>query len=367
MIYETETRIFENLYLYSGKQKRNPYPDKWMDQFYESLTPEEQAKFSIRYKKGVSKDKPTASMFIEKPKLQTTLETASPEEIQVVKEKNKEEELAIAMKRNSIDLIKEMEIWLGTINSTNSRRTYLSRITVHFLKYCKEYDFIPVMFLPNDARMFVNWLIANEKSNSLVRSIISACKKLFTYLWENHEIPIHTNPFGLKSLLPPKKRVKDLIIPDKEDIDRILDDTQKYPIIHTAIKLMVNHGMRIGAFQKMKISGNKAVTESKGKKQNFMFNDEEITLLKVLPPNELKTEQLGNRIFYYLKQACEKGVTKAKYSAHDFRHYFATDFYEKNKDTLDDKYIIRKLSKKLGHSDTPQTKVYLESLNTESL
>jgi len=339
--------------------------DIYMETYFDKQTRDG---FITTFQQGTCKDKLITSMFIDKPKLQTTLETASPEEIQAIEEKNNAEELAIAVKRNSIDLIKEMEIWLGTIDSYESRRAYLSRIKNHFLKYCKEKDFNPVMFLPKEAREFENWLIDKKKSNHLIRSIIFACKKLFTCLWENHGIPIHTNPFGSKSLLPPKERVKELIIPDEEDKDRILDDThQKYPIVHTFIKLSVKHGMRVGAFQWMKIRGNKAVTKSKGKKHSYNLDDEDITLLKAHLLNEFIAKQLGDMVNYYLKRAYERGVTKAIYSAHDFRHYFSIDFYKKNKDTLSYDSILYELSKKLGHSSIHATKVYLESLNKESL
>jgi len=366
----TKTRRIKNWSLYPFSSVKYWFSteeeaDKHIETHYDKQTRD---MFIIKFLPGASKDKP--SLFIDKPALQTTLETASPEEIQAVEEKNKAEELAIAVKRNDIDLIKEMEIWLGTIDSASSRRTYRNGID-KFLKYCESHNIEPVYFSVKDAVVFVKWLTANGATTPTIRSTISSCKKLFTRLWENHEIPIPSNPFGPKSLLPRKnKRVKLLLVPDQTDLDRFLDYAyaERNLIPYTAIKLIAKHGMRIGAFEKMKARGKKAVTESKGGKHSFVFDDEDITLLKAYPLNELTAERLAGMVNYHLERAYEKGVTKEKYSVHDFRHYFAINFLKKNKDNLSLSSIICKLSKKLGHkSITTTTEVYLESLDKESL
>jgi len=369
MIFETETRIFETLYQNSfGRQPpKRQVPDKWMDQYYESLVPEEQAKLSIRDKKGASKDKPT-SMFIdiEKSDLQKIHEAASPEKIQAAEERNEAEKLVIGLKLKDIDLIKEMESWLGTIVSASSRRTYRNGID-KFLKYCELYNLIPMLSSPDIARKFVIWLIDNGASTPTVRSTISSCKKLFTCLLEN--MPTHPNPFSQRSLFPRNnKRVKPLLVPDQTDLDRLLDYLYKKNLIaYIVIKLIAKYGMRIGAFEKMKIRGKKAVTISKGGKLSIEFDDEDIMLLKAYPLNELKAERLAGIVNYHLKRAYEKGVVREIYSVHDFRHYFAIDFYMKNKDTLSPNNIIYELSKKLGHKWLHTTEIYLESLKNESL
>jgi integrase len=188
-------------------------------------------------------------------------------------------------------------------------------------------------------------------------------------LWENNGIP-DPNSFRAKCLLPPKKREKLLLVPDKMDLERFLDyiRAEGYMIVYTTIKLIAKHGMRIGAFEKMKVRGKKAVTESKGGKHSFEFDDEDIQLLKTCPLNGFAANLLASRVNYHLKQAHEKSVTNERYSAHDFRHYFAIDFYLKNKGILDHDDIILELSKRLGHKHIyTTTAVYLESLRKESL
>jgi integrase len=364
----TETRVLENWSMYPYSNTRYYQSDKVTDEFLGKLAPEERDGFTVKLIA-----EPTTSMFVaEKPASQTILETASPEEIQAVEENNKSEQLAIAVKRKGIDLPKEMESWLGTIASASSRRTYHSSIKNHFLKYCEQNGINPVMFSPEDARKFVKWLYANGASTPTIRSTISSCKKLFTSLWENHEIPAQTNPFGSKSLLPRKgKRVKLLLVPDQTDSDRFLDYAYAKGnlIVYTAIKLIVKHGMRIGAFRKMKVKGKKAVTESKGGTHSFIFDDEDIALLKDHPLNEFTAAQLGGRVNYHLEQAYESGVTKERFSAHDFRHFFAIKFYtEKEKEgSLNHNGIVHELSKKMGHKNISPTPGYLDSLKKESL
>jgi integrase len=360
----TPTRVLLNNYLH---QSRYAYPlsDKEADEYLANLKPEDRDGFTIKLIAKL-----TASMFVDKPALQTTLETASPEEIQAIEENNKSEELANAVKRRSIDLIKEMESWLGTIASASSRRTYHSSIRTHFLQYCEKHGINPVMFSLKDARVFVSWLNANGASTPTIRSTISACKKLFTSLWENHEIPVQTNPFGPKSLSPRKgKRVKPLLVPNQTDLDKVLDYARAggNMTAYTAIKLIAKHGMRIGAFEEMKVREKKAVTESKGGKHSFNFDDEDMTLLKDHPLNEFTAALLGSRVNYLLKEAYESDVTKGRFSAHDFRHFFAIKFYTEKEDSLSCGRIIRELSKKLGHKNVSTTEVYLESLKKESL
>jgi len=358
----------EALYPYStGKNaiKIEFETEEKADQYIAEHYTEQQRDFFIHYYyQRASKNKP--SMFIDKPNLQKTLEDASPEKIQAVEEKSRAEKLEIAVKLNSIDLIKEKEIWLGTIDSVNSRRTYRNGID-KFQKYCESNYFKPMLLSPDDVRGFVNWLKTNGATTPTVRSVISSCKKLFYSLLEN--IPAHPNPFNQRGILPRKdKRVKPLLVPDQNDLVRVLDYFQKEEklIPYTAIKLIGKYGMRIGAFQKMKVREKKAVTESKGGKHSFMFDDEDITLLKACSLNEYTAEQLGGIVNYHLEKAYKKGVTREKYSVHDFRHYFATDFYTKNKDTNPNSVILE-LSKKLGHKSIFTTEVYLESLKKESL
>jgi len=370
LIIFTPTRVIKNwaLYPYSTGKNAIKYEfetDEKADQFIEKNYNEQQRDMFVPYPlPRASKNKP--SMFIDKPNLQKTLEEASPEKIQAVEEKSRTEKLEIAVKLNSIDLIKEKEIWLDTIDSANSQRTYRNGID-KFLKYCESHDLKPMLFSPDDVRVFVNWLKTNGTTTPTVRSVISSCKKLFAILLET--IPTYPNPFNQKGILPRKdKRVKELLVPDQNDFDRVLDYFQKEEklIPYTAIKLIAKHGMRIGAFQKMKVREKKAITESKGGKHSFMFDDEDITLLKACPLNEYTAEQLGGIVNYHLEKAYEKGVTREKYSVHDLRHYFATDFYTKNKDTNPNSVILE-LSKKLGHKSIFTTEVYLESLKKESL
>ena len=357
----TQTRIIENESMCPCVPIYRKFSEKMADNLLESYNKEIRDNFIIKYKHGVPNNEPAASMFVDKTDLQTIYETSSFEERQTVEEKLISEKKIIAVKRSRIDFIKEMEIWLKTIESKDTQRNYRSRITIHFMKFCKEYSLDPVMFTPEKAREFSCWLNNNKVSNPTKRSIIIACKQLYKTLWENHEIPIETNPFASKSLISRKiKREKPLYIPNQTDVDKFLDYIyERNKIVYTAIKLIVKYGMRIGAFEEMKIRRYKAVTVSKSSNHSFIFDNEDITLLTAHPLNGLTAERLGNMVNYHLEQAYNNGITKERYSVHDFRHFFAVEFYKKTNDLIE-------LSKRLGHKHFHTTEVYLESLKKES-
>ena len=357
----TPTRIAENVSLWPSTSVTGNYCDEALDGLLKGFSPEVRDRFVIKPRKGVSKAKPIVSISVEKPLLEKTLEKASPEEVQKAEENNKAEELLVAVKRKSIDLFGEMEAWFGTLKSPKTQETYRSRINTHFLPYCTKEKIDPRMMGIKEARVFVVNMKATH-SNPVVRSTISAVKGLFTALFENHGIPPHTNPFNPKSFFPAKIRVKRLIVPNEAETDAILAFAEKEdPTVFAALTLIYRHGCRRGAFHGMKEKGGKVVTKSKGKSHSFYFDESEVELLKAHSLEQYTPEQLGNKINYLLKKAYEKGAVLEVYSAHDFRHAFAMNFYNKTRD-------IAELSGKLGHSQISTTETYLESrLKKESL
>jgi len=367
---ETPTRRMKNDFIYSGSSK--PYSfqsEEAADNYMETHYPEWKDEWIIEEKQRKSwKNKSETIIPFEKSSLQKIFETASSEELQAAEESNRAEKLAIVAIRKDIPINKEMEIWLGTIRSASSKRTYRNGIK-KLLKYCESHDIKPTLLTHNDIKIFINWLNANGASSPSIKTTVSACNKLFTELWKNHEIPEQTNPFRIKGLLHRNtERVKLLLVPDKIDANRLLEYAYTTNmVVYTAIKLIIKHGMRRGAFENMIIRGKKAVTKSKGRMHRFDLDDEDIQLLEANPLNEHTATNLGGRINYLLEQAYKKGITKEPYSAHDFRHYFAIDFFMKNKNTIICNDILIILSKKLGHSSIHTTIKYLDSLNKESL
>ncbi|MDR0473752.1 MAG: site-specific integrase, partial [Treponema sp.] len=67
---------------------------------------------------------------------------------------------------------------------------------------------------------------------------------------------------------------------------------------------------------------------------------------------------IEKRIAYHINKLYSAGKIAACYSCHDFRHYFAVQEYNKNKD-------IFRLSKLLNHASIQITQIYLKSLGIE--
>jgi integrase len=67
---------------------------------------------------------------------------------------------------------------------------------------------------------------------------------------------------------------------------------------------------------------------------------------------------IEGRIAYHIDKLYQKGIIAARYSCHDFRHFFAVHEYKKNKD-------IFRLSKLLNHAGIQITQTYLKSLGIE--
>jgi hypothetical protein len=193
---ETPTRIIENWIDYSFTKVSRQWTDEFADGFMESIGKE---KFTIKFRKGVPNPKPDVNIHVKKPVLQIALETSSHEDIQAVKEKIKNEELEMAVRRKSIDIDSEMESWLGTIGSASTRRSYRSRIIIHFLPYCTVHGIDPRLMDVGAARTFA--AIMKTRSSSLadlsyplVKCFIHASLKTMGY---RHTTILFIKAFGL--------------------------------------------------------------------------------------------------------------------------------------------------------------------------
>jgi site-specific recombinase XerD len=349
----TPTRELDNWNIYGTRMTKRRHTDTDADKLVASL--------SARYGDFTEKKligEPYGCVVAEKPKLQKILENSSEDEKNVYEKYNDVLDGAEAVKLSKIDLNRELEIWLGNLTSENTVKIYRRRAT-KFLKWCDAGGIIPFMIEGKQAREFQNWLKATGASNSVIRSTISACRSLFDRVLESHNLA-RRNVFKIKDLLPPNKREHALFVPNQAEIDRILGFTKKNPEVYTAIKLMRKHGLRIGAFEKMRVAGNKAVTITKGKEMSYIFDDEDVSLWRTCPLNGFTAKKLGERVNYAFKKAFHKGVVRHRYSAHKLRHFFALDKKKSGSD-------IYEISKALGHRHLSTTAIYLDALDKESL
>jgi len=302
---------------------------------------------------------PDASVPPMKPDIQVLYEGLSEEEKTAFKRFRNMLDGAEAMRLSGIDFTREIGGWLGNITVTATAKVYRNGIT-KFLRWCEAGKVVPVMISATEAREFCNWLKATGASNPSIRVTIIACKKLFDSVIISHSLR-RPNPFTVKGILPPKKRVNELFVPDQAEIEKLLTFIAKNLEVYTAVKLIIKFGMRIGAFEKMKVAGHKAITVTKGKKKAYSFDDEAVNLWRACPLNRLTAKELGERVNYALKKAFQEGLVRHRYTAHKLRHYFAQKTLE---ESGGDFY---KVSKGLGHSNLSATGAYLETLDKESL
>jgi site-specific recombinase XerC len=149
------------------------------------------------------------------------------------------------------------------------------------------------------------------------------------------------------------------------------------PIERAIIETLSLRGLRIGALPTLELKGKKYHGKSKGKVLKESGKDG-ITLpvkslaaieaagLDMKKPFAWETRQktainanaLERRINNHMGKLYRVGKIRAAYSAHDFRHYFAVNEYEKTKD-------IYRVSTLLGHENIAITQTYLKSLDVE--
>ena len=356
--FETPTRKLINWDWYIGKRKSRCYSDAQADKLLDTTYAQWKDGFVVEYKK-ISAGKLTVCIPAEKPAPQKALEAANPEKIKEACNAVNESMLAQAVQRDAIDMDREKEAFLGSCDSDNTKKTYRCRIDM-FLKYCKEQGIDPRMITSLQATEFLNWLRRIGKSNSVIRITIAANRSFYEMIWEHHNLTFPL-PFKSKGLMPRKAKVKMTYVPDETEIAKLLDFfKEKNPIVYTAIYFMQKFGMRIGAFEKMDLEGNQAVTISKMKHHKFIFDEEDIELWKTNPLNSFTAENLGYNVNYHLKQVFQGKVTKHGYTCHDFRRFFAIKLFNKTKNVFE-------VSETLGHANIAATDTYLKGLRRNAV
>jgi site-specific recombinase XerD len=297
------------------------------------------------------------------------LRESSPEMKETFKMLNSIDDGKQAIRLFGIDFQKELDTWLATRKSDYTRRSYSAWVKV-FTDYCKAHDKNPCLFRINDARAFYSYL-ENELSFSKphIRLIMSACKGLYDSILENNETLTMRNPFDAKNLHPKKERVKTLHVPTQEELDVLIEHAKvcnrgkKNPLIYTALVIIRHYGLRVGALPTMEFDGTRVRVHSKAHDLTLTMSREDIALIKAMPRSfsSYSVRSLTILIDRYLTDCFKKKLVRFQYSAHDIRHSFAVDTYEKSgKDVI-------AVKQALGHNALTSTATYLSSLEHEKL
>jgi len=248
-----------------------------------------------------------------------------------------------------VDIDKEKETFLAKCQSKHTKRTYKNALEKLF-SYFKECNIEALELTPQQADNFI-YNLASKASPALARLTASVANAFYSFL--ERRVNDLKNPFRGTKARPKERKVRNFAIPNQTEIETIISSLPK--LYANAIKLMAFKGYRVGALHTIKkVCGNRYTLESKGKifstEFETDFSKEDLEAL-----GNISTAGIQRMINYYLAKLHQEGKINNLYSPHDFRHFFAVNFYEKTKD-------IYRLKEALKHSSISITERYLKGL-----
>jgi site-specific recombinase XerD len=292
-----------------------------------------------------------------------TLANLTPEQLEqiarIVMAQRLADELDAKVTIAGIDYEAEKAVFLNNAGKSNSSHT---RIGYHaalnrFDTWVNRAGLSPLALTPAQADDFI-YSIKGDASPATIRRDVAACSSFFTFL-ERRKKGIK-NPFRGTKARPSKKVSRKIEIPIPEEFKIILDSIP--PLEKAIVSVLAGRGLRVGALPFLELWGTKYTSHSKGKDINGTLPLEAITAIKVAgldlrhPFTGFTVNALELKIKYQMRKLYQAGRIKARYSCHDFRHYFAVREYEKGQD-------IFRLSKLLNHAGVQITQVYLQGLS----
>jgi len=263
-----------------------------------------------------------------------------------------------------IDWQAEKDNFLNDTRSAHTRRAYASALG-KLEEWTSRKGINPLELNTAGADNFIRFLKEGKPmASASIRRDIAAVSAFYTFLERYHDTI--KNPVRGTRIRPPKENKKETIIPTAADYAVIIDTLP--PIERAIVSCLAMRGLRAGALPTLELKAGKYHGKSKGKalKEN---NTDGITL----PPAALDAIKAANldskkpfaafsasaierRINRRIGEIYRDGKVQASYSAHDFRHYFAVNEYQKTKD-------IYRVSMLLGHANIAITQTYLKSLD----
>jgi integrase len=195
------------------------------------------------------------------------------------------------------------------------------------------------------------------------RRDISAISAFYSRLERYHAAV--RNPFRGTRIRPPNENKKEVVIPTEAEYEASIEAVP--PMEKAIIKCLALRGLRAGALPTLTRSAGRYYGVSKGKKlkegetEGIILPREALDAIQEAgldgkrPFAALNADAIGQRVNYYIRKLYRAGTIKARYSCHDFRHFFAVTEYERDKD-------IFRVSKLLNHANIAITQNYLRSL-----
>ena len=272
--------------------------------------------------------------------------------------------------------------FLANLNSAHTKEAYfraLSRLEACLKISGKSFaelttleadQFIQSSFITKPMDNGVIHMGAENRAPAAIRRDVSAISAFYSFVERvtNHAI---MNPFRGTRALPKRIAKKDIVVPSEADVVAILNSKLMSRELRAAFAIMALRGLRVGGLPNLVIDYETHAfsTISKGKEYRGNFDDSiqipgcksVLDYLKVFkgkrkPFAELSDTRLKMQVAYWMAKINKNGLITSTFSAHDFRHFYATHHYQTNKD-------IYQLKTLLNHGSISVTETYLKSLN----
>ena len=302
--------------------------------------------------------------------------------IQIAMVDNLKKDLQFKAKIAKLNYDEIKTTFLANLNSAHTRDAYsraLARLEVCLKISGKNFaelstleadQFIRSSFLSKPMDNGVLNMGAEDRAPAAIRRDASAISAFYSFVERvtNHSI---MNPLRGTRALPKKTAKKDIVVPSEADVVAILNSRLMSRELRAAFAIMALRGLRVGGLPNLVIDYETITfsTISKGKEYRGTFNDaiqipgckSVLDYLKVFkgkrkPFAELSDARLKMQIAYWMTKMNKKSLITSTFSAHDFRHFYASHHYQANKD-------IYRLKTLLNHGSIAVTETYLKALN----
>lgn len=259
-----------------------------------------------------------------------------------------------------IDCQTELKAFLAVASPTGSWAT--ARVYAQGLDKLDRWAFhrgLDLLALtPRQADDYIHSLRLAGRCPGSIRLEIAGPSAFFSYLERRYDVV--SNPFRGTKARPAYRPHRALAIPSSAEVETLVDAAS--PDLRAVLVCLSQRGLRVGALPTLVLKGRDFTGWSKGKPIGGRLPASVIEaivaagLSPVRPFRDHSAHQWGDRVRGHGQRLARQDRVDAVYSAHDYRHYFATRDYQVHRD-------IYRLKQLLGHSDLRNTERYLRSLN----
>ena len=269
-------------------------------------------------------------------------------------------ELSQAVDIAAVDYATERQTFLahaGRSGSEHTRKAYAAALArLEEFANCQGLNILALT--AKEADDFIYAQRSEGRSPAAIRLDAAAASSFFTWLERRHAVI--RNPFRGSKARPARKSVRKFAIPTEGEVTAITEALS--PSDRAAVLCMASRGLRVGALPGLGIGPDgKFHSISKGKEISGILSKEALEAIREAKLDRKRpfagqtTKAIECRIYRAMEKLQAAGKVTDKYSAHDFRHYFAVTEYRKDRD-------IHRLCRLLDHGGIGVTEAYLKGL-----